>query len=111
MNILARLIAVAVLAVFAASSVVPAAGAAEMSVTMISFGDAAMDMSDCEACTDSDSDLPCKLICAGTSIAALPAPHAHDVLQPRAEVALLALTKGMLGFTGPPAKEPPKPLI
>lgn len=114
MQFLVRMIAVAVLAAFVAGSLAHAAGAAEMAVTMVSSSDAAMGMSDCETCADPDTDnagSQCQLICMGGSFTAIPAPQPYLAFTPRAKPVWLAVTNDMLGFTGPPAKEPPKSLI
>ena len=114
MQFLARLIAAAVLAAFVAGALAHVAGAAEMAVTMVSSSDAAMGMSDCEACADSDAEdagSQCKLICMGASFTAFPASQSYLALMPRANPTWLALTHDMQGFTGPPAKEPPRSLI
>ena len=102
MKFVARLILVAVLAVFAVSSVAHAAGSADMAAAMIASGDAAMPMSDCDACDDTG---------AAGSFAAVVAPQAYGIVSSPREALGPAVTQDFCGLSSPPAKHPPRTLI
>lgn len=114
MKSLARLIFVAVLAAFAASSVAHAAGSAEMAAVMISADDAAMHMSDCDACGDPDASemgLACDFVCGAGSFTAVLAPQACAIVSAAREALGPAVTQDFRGVSGPPAQHPPQTLI
>ena len=114
MKFLARLILVAVLAAFAASSVAHAAGSAEMAAAMIASDDAAMHMSDCDPCGDTDAGemgLACGFVCGAGGFAAVLAPQAHGVVSASREALGPAVTQDFCGIASPPAKHPPRTLI
>ncbi|WP_339834313.1 hypothetical protein [uncultured Parvibaculum sp.] len=114
MKFVARLILVAVLAVFAVSSVAHAAGSADMAAAMIASGDAAMPMSDCDACDDTgagEMGLACDLVCGAGSFAAVVAPQAYGIVSSPREALGPAVTQDFCGLSSPPAKHPPRTLI
>lgn len=114
MKFLARLILVAVLAAFAVSSVAHAAGSAEMAAAMITSDDAAMHMSDCDACGDVDAGdmgVACGFVCGAGGFAAVLAPQAYDIVSTSREALGPAVTQDFCGVSSPPAKHPPRSLI
>ena len=113
MRFLARLIMIAVLAAFAASSAAHAAGSARMASGMIAAG---VDMAEdgCEACDDDTAGalgIACDFVCNSAAAAAL--------LEASAEFGPLAVSsahgmpiaRDFRGLTSPPAKQPPKILL
>lgn len=114
MTFLARLIFAAVFAAFAASSVAHAAGSAEMAAAMIASDDAAMHMSDCDACGDTDAGemaVACDLVCGAGSFAAVLAPHGYGIVSVPREALGPAVTQNFCGVASLPAKPPPRTLI
>lgn len=114
MKFFARLLLVAVLAAFAASSVAYAAGSAEMAAAMIASDDAAMDMSECDPCVDSgagEMGVACSFVCGAGGFAAMLAPQTQGIVQAPRETLGPAVTHNFRGRTGPPAKQPPRTLI
>ena len=114
MRSVARLILVAFLAVFAASSVAQAAGSADMAAAMIASGDAARPMSDCDACDDTgagETGLVCDLVCGAGSFAAVVAPQAYVIVSSPREALGPAVAQDFCGLSSPPAKQPPRTLI
>ena len=113
MTLLARLLVIALLAVFAASSVAQASAATTMAARMALAADHGMGMEDCQACGSGDArkaDAICDLACvpapaltalgwdqapAFVSTASHPAPAARD----------------LAGWTGPPDPHPPRSLL
>lgn len=114
MKFFARLLLVAVLAAFAASSVAFASGSAEMAATMIVSDDAAMDMPECEACGASDASemgIACDLVCGAGGFAAVLASQSQGIVQAPHQTLEPAVMQDFRGRTGPPAKQPPRTLI
>ena len=114
MKLFARLVVVTVLAAFAASSVAYAAGSAEMTAAMIASDDAAMDMSDCDACGDADAGqtaFACNFICGAGGFASLLVPQSQGMFQSPRQTLSPVVTQNLRGLTGPPAKQPPRSLI
>lgn len=109
-----RILVVALLAVFAAGSVVHATSTTTMAVKMALADGGPMDMADCTGCdADGNGDengLACDLVCTAPSIAGSGAETALSV-----PVALsIAAPKGVsdfVGRTGPPDPYPPRTLI
>jgi hypothetical protein len=118
MNLFARMILVVVLTVFAAGSVVHAAGATAMALDMtmsettdMGLGD--MSPGDCDACGDEDGTLTatCDLVCSTAGFAAVPASHApelepttHDLRQRFTDVTLS-------GVDNLPLRDPPRSIL
>lgn len=114
MKFVARLILVAVLAAFAASSVAQAVGSAEMAAAMFASDDAAMHMPDCDACDDTDAgemDLACGFVCGAGGFAVVLAPQPHVIVSASREALEPAVTQDFRGIASPPAKHPPRILI
>ena len=114
MKFVVRLILVAVLAAFAVSSVAHAAGSAEMAAAMIASDDAAVHMSDCDACGDLDADdmgVACGFVCGAGGFAAVLAPQAYGIVSAPRGALGLAITRDFCGVSSPPAKHPPRTLI
>ena len=120
MKLIIRIIFVAVLAAFAASSVSHAAGSAAMAAeTMSSSGsaisvDAATDMSDCDLCgegIEGKNGISCSFVCGSGAFAFLLAPQGQAyVLSPRATLAPV-VTEDLHGLGTAPAQQPPRTLI
>ena len=114
MKFFARLLLVAVLAAFAASSVAVASGSAEMAATMIASDEAAMDMSECEPCGATDAGergIACDLVCGAGGFAAVLAPQTQGVIQASRETVGSVVTQDSHGLTGSPPEQPPRLLI
>ena len=113
MKFLARLMLAAVLAAVAASSVAYAAGSGEMAAAMILFDDTA-EMSDCAPCSDADAGemaAMCDIECGVGGFAAVLAPQAQGVHRTPRGIFVPAVAQTLGSLTGPPAKQPPRPLI
>ncbi|WP_375263314.1 hypothetical protein [Palleronia sp.] len=114
MKFIARLMLAAFLAAFAASSVAYAADSGEMAAAMV-LSDDAMGMSDCATpCGDSDaggSVAVCDIECGVGNIAAISVPQTQGFVQATREVLAPPVTQTSDGMAGPPAKQPPRPLI
>lgn len=113
MQIVARTLFIALLAVFAASSVASAASANAMSVKMAAAADGGMDMPDCQNCDgapDGDASGPaCDVMCIVPLIACAEQARTLDLGH---AVALATLTgKSPPGRTSPPEPYPPRPFI
>jgi hypothetical protein len=115
MRLIASLILATVLAAFAASSVVHAAGSAGMAAEMIASGATVAEMADCEACGDVESGangIACDFHCCAGGFAAVPAPAQTEIaFRERGEALGHTLTRDFRGLTSPPAKEPPRTLL
>lgn len=114
MKFFARLLLVAILAAFAASSVAHAAGSAGMAAAMIASDEAAMDMSECDPCDDSNAcemGIACNFVCGAGAFAAVLAPQTQGIIHAPRETLWPAITQDWYGVTGPPAKQPPRTLI
>lgn len=114
MKLVARLILVAVLAVFAVGSVAHAAGLADRAAAMIASGEAAMAMPGCDACDETgagEMGLACDLVCGAGSFAAVVAPQASGFVASPREALGPAVTQDFCGLSSPPAKQPPRTLI
>lgn len=108
-----HLICIALLAVFAASTVAHAALATEMAVTMAvaDADETGMDMPDCSGCdTDDTTDMAaCNLACTAPLVADLSGASAPGpCMRPQHEPAVAC---DLSGRTGPPALDPPRTLI
>ena len=114
MQLVARLILVAVLAAFAVSSVAQAAGSAGMAAEMVASGTATMDMADCDACDDPESGgmgLACDFVCGAGSFAAVLAQQTDRFAQATGGPLDLPVANDLRGLSGSPAKQPPRTLI
>ena len=114
MQFIARLIFVALLAAFAASSVAHAAGSAKMAADMVAIDVASMDMADCEACDGPEvggMGLACDFLCGSGSLAAVLGPHGDRFVQPTGGLLDPAVTDDHRGLTCPPTEQPPRTLI
>jgi hypothetical protein len=108
------MIAVALLAVFAAGSVVHVASATTVSLQMALADGAAMDMADCEGCgTGGDGDesgLACGTVCVAPFTATLAQENASG-LRVVAKSPAPSGVHDFVGRTGPPDPYPPRTLI
>lgn len=109
-----RILVVALLAVFAAGSVVHATGMTTMAVKMALADSGPMDMADCTGCdaddNGGDGGLACDLVCTTSLVADLGTESPLSVPVPVST----AGPKGaydFLGRTGPPDPYPPRTLI
>lgn len=104
------MLVLALLAVVAASSVVHAASATSMPVTMALADHALSDEADCEGCDgDSDVDVVCDIACTASFLAGLVEDRAAA---PRPAASHAALRAGTLrGRTGAPDPHPPRRLL
>lgn len=109
----ARILVIAVLAAFAAGSVVHVASATTMSVKMALSDTGAMDMADCEGCGssggDGDGGLTCDIVCLAPLLANL-SPDGVLAVSPGASPTSPAFYD-FVGRTGPPEPYPPRTLI
>ena len=112
MHFVARLIIIAVLAAFAASSVAHAAGSARMASEMITAG-AEMPGADCEACDGSagPSGIACDFVCNSATAAALLETSAEFGLHAISSAHGMPIARDFRGLTSPPAKQPPRFLL
>lgn len=114
MSKLARILVVALLAVFAAGSVVHATVATTMIVNMTFADDGLMDMADCASCdTDENGDesgLVCDFVCTAPFIAGL-GPATALSLPAAVSRAASTGSYDFVGRTGPPDPYPPRTLI
>jgi hypothetical protein len=112
MHFVARLIMIAVLAAFAASSVVHAAGSARMASEMIAAG-AEMPGADCEACDGSagPSGIACDFVCNSATAVALVGASAEFGLIAVSSAHGLPIARDFSGLISPPAKQPPRFLL
>ncbi|MBM9595030.1 hypothetical protein [Roseitranquillus sediminis] len=111
MQLIARLILVAVLAAFAVSSVAHAAGSAAMAADMVASDTAAMDMADCDACADPESGamgISCDFVCGAGGFAAVLAQQCDAVALRPGAAPMSSVTRDFCGLSSPPAKEPPR---
>ena len=114
MQLIARLILVAVLAVFAVSSIAHAAGSAAMTADMVVSDIATKDMADCEACTDPESGtmgLSCDFVCSAAGLAAVLAQQCDAIVLAPGKAAMSLVACDFYGLTSSPAKQPPRFLI
>jgi hypothetical protein len=105
-----RMFAIVLLAVFAAGTVVNAAGATSMSLQLsaIALGDGTM--ADCQDCpSDTSNSLACDQACVVPLIAIAPVAGI-DLPAAQTEVAVAAV-KESAGHTGPPLPYPPRTII
>jgi hypothetical protein len=109
---LARILLVALLAVFAASGVVHAASATTMAVKMALADGDAMDMADCDGCGSGDagnkSGPPCDMVCIAPFVATVNAETA--LAFPMSATAVDWASRDFAGRTGPPDPYPPRNL-
>lgn len=111
MKFFAHLILVAVLAAFAASSVAYAASSVKMAATMIASGDAAMDMSDCDADSEAgEMGIACDFVCAAGGFAAVHTSQVQAIV-PLRESLEPTVTQDFYSLARPPGKQPPRTLI
>ena len=113
MHFVARLIIIAVLAAFAASSVVHAAGSARMASEMIAAG-AGMAGADCEACDDDTAGtlgVACDFVCNSATAVALVGASAEIGPIAVSSAHGLPIARDFRGLISPPAKQPPKILL
>jgi len=112
MRFFARLMIIAVLAAFAASSVAHAAGSARMASEMITAG-VEMPGADCEACDDSAGplDIACDFVCNSAATAALVETSAEFGPLTVSSAHGMPIARDFRGLTSPPAKQPPKILL
>ena len=114
MQLIARLILVAVLAAFAVGSVAQAAGSAGMAAEMVASGTAAMDMADCNPCDDPEAGgmgLTCGFVCGAGSFSAVLAPQTDKFAPETGALFHPAIANDYRGLSGPPAQQPPRTLI
>jgi hypothetical protein len=110
MRNLARIFAIALLAVFAAGTVANAAGATSMSLQMsaIAMGDGTM--GDCQGCpSDDGKSLACEQACMVPLIAIAPVAWI-DLPAAQTEIAVSPV-KESAGHTGPPQPYPPRTIF
>lgn len=111
MQFIARLIFVALLAAFAASSVAHAAGSAKMAADMVAIDVASMDMADCEACDGPEvggMGPTCDFLCSSGSFAAVLGPQGDRFVQPPHGLLNPVVSGGHRGLTCPPTEHPPR---
>lgn len=111
---LARILVAALLAVFAAGSVVHATSATTMAVKMALADGATLDMSDCMGCdaegSGDEGGQTCDLVCTAPFVADLGAgsttglPAAVSTVEPKS-------VYDFVGRTGPPDLHPPRSFI
>lgn len=108
MDMLARILAIGLLAVFAAGTIVYGASATSMSVAMPHDAMAGGDMGNCDGCPPGgDGKVPlCSQPCL-VPFAALPVAVGVELSIVAAETATAPLKK-MVGHTGPPDPFPPR---
>ena len=114
MQFIARLLFVALLAAFAASSVAHAAGSAKMTANMVAADVMSMDMADCEACDGPEvggMGLACDFLCGSGSLAAVLGPQGDRFVQPTGGLLDPAVTADHCGLACPPTEQPPRTLI
>lgn len=114
MQLIARLMLFAVLAVFAVSSVAHAAGSAAMTADMVVSDVATMDMTECDACDDPESGtmgISCDFVCSAGGLAAVLAQQCEAITVTPGEAAMSSVPGDFRGLTSPPAKHPPRILI
>lgn len=106
-----RILAVALLAIFAAGTVVHAAGAATMAIKMALAADGAMSMPDCAGCdADGDGDGPaCNLVCTAPFVADL-RPETTENVPAAVSTAEPTGIYDFVGRSGPPDPYPPRTL-
>jgi len=104
---------IGLLAVFAASSVVQAAGASAMSVEMAFPDGGTMAMADCETCSSGDrddrTDVVCDVVCVPPFAAHLGGHEA--TISPVAAAHTLGSADRFVGRIGGPEPNPPRFLI
>ena len=113
MQLIARLILVAVLAAFAVSPVAHAAASAGMAADMVASDAATMDMADCDACDVPGSGamgIACDFVCGAGSFAAVLAPQTEGFAQAPGKSLGAAEAQDFCGLSSPPAKQPPRTL-
>ena len=118
MNLFSRMILVLVLAVFAAGSVVQAAGASAMAVDMAmvevaDMGAASMGSAECDACGDEDGagTATCDLVCSAGSFAAVPAADAPELKPTRYDLRQRFSDVKLSGVGNLPLRDPPRPIL
>ncbi|MCW7546304.1 hypothetical protein N7I30_21255 [Aurantimonas litoralis] len=114
MQFVARLLFVAFLSAFAASSVAHAAGSAKMAADMATSHVAAMEMADCDACDGpevGDIGIACDVLCGSGSLAAILGPQSGRFIQPLGGLLDPAVTEDLCGLTCPPTEQPPRTFI
>ena len=106
-----RILAVALLAVFAAGSVVHATSTTTMAVKMALGDGGTMDMADCTDCdAGGDGGLVCDLVCTAPFVADLGTESVVRVPVPVSTAAPNGVCD-FVGRTGPPDPHPPRTLI
>jgi hypothetical protein len=111
MDSLARILAIVLLAVFAAGTVAHGASATSMALAMSPAAMASGGMGDCDKCPPGDDGkvLFCSQFCLAP-FAAIPAAAGVELLFAAAEVTASPL-QVMVGRTGPPDPSPPRIII
>jgi hypothetical protein len=111
MDRLARILAVVLLAVFAAGTIAHGASATSMSLAMSHDAMAGGDMGDCDGCPPGDDGKAslCGQVCLAP-FAAIPAAVSIELPLVAAEMAASPLQE-MVGRTGPPDPSPPRTII
>jgi hypothetical protein len=108
-----RMTVIALLAMFAASTVVHAASATGMSLEMAMADDSGMDMADCVGCDDDGSGpdgLACDILCVAPMVGLLDSSAASDDIAPSSVLKPVAAYT-FSGRTGPPDPFPPRVLL
>ncbi|MDF1671200.1 MAG: hypothetical protein P1U83_16480 [Roseovarius sp.] len=111
MKFFARLMMIASLAAFAASSVAHAAGSAKMASEMIAEGVEMTALADCEACDDDATGslgIACDFVCNSAAAAALVEASAEFDPLAVSSAHGMPIARDFRGLTSPPAKQPPR---
>ena len=118
MTLVSRMILVLVLAVFAAGSVVHAAGATTMAVEMYTVHSTDMDSSgmgpaDCDACSEEDGTeaLICDLVCSAVGFAAVPVSDAPELKPIIDDLRQRFSDMKLSGVGNLPLRDPPRPIL
>lgn len=107
-----RLMLVVALTVFAAATVVQAAGSARMAVEMAQFDAGMADMAGCVLCEDGPDGAAagavCDLVCNSVSSVALEVPAFGDLSEPDRLRHAIAWAQDLMGETTLPDRQPPR---
>jgi hypothetical protein len=111
MDRLSRILAIVLLAVFAAATVAQGAYATSMSLAMSPAAMIGGDMGDCDACPPDDRDKApvCGQACLAPFVA-IPAPVGVELSFAAAEIQASPLEE-LVGHTGAPDPSPPRTII
>jgi hypothetical protein len=111
MDRLSRVLAIVLLAVFAAGTIAHAANVTAMALAMSPAAMTGGDMNDCDACPPRDDGKAqiCGAACL-VPFAAIPAAVGIELASVAAEIAALPLQE-LVGHTGPPDPSPPRTII